>query len=183
MQLYWTSQPIFLYLSGKMAITVQNIEFITIRMHFFLWVTRSPMRKRACIKVVKWNFVCSPNGETCFYSRTSEQLVQPQVLLFGENNGWCPIPGENVLETFVVLRRACDIIVAMLVPKPRHLSWRRWYKGFVICLGWILITCSQIKARSPNARQNWNTEFLSFPKLTNASGQTGPALVGRPVWL
>ena len=39
--------------------------------------------------------ICSPHGKTRFYSRTFEQLVQPQILLLGEDNGWCSIPGED----------------------------------------------------------------------------------------
>ena len=72
---------------------------------------------------------------------------------------------------------AHDVIVAMLVPMPIHLSWQRWQKGFLICFGWILITCSQSKPRSPITCQNWNTESISSLELTNPSAQTGPALV------
>ena len=101
---------------------------------FFLWVTRL-LRYRTFIKVMKWNFVFSLRGETCPYSTTSKRLVQPQFLLFGENSGRCPTPGEDLLEAFTLLRRAHDVIVAFLVPMSIHLSWRRWHRGFLICFG------------------------------------------------
>ena len=73
-------------------------------LQFFLWVTRF-LRYRTFIKVMKWNFVFSLCGETCPYSTTSKRLVQPRVSLFGEKSGRCPIPGEDLLEAFAVLRR------------------------------------------------------------------------------
>ncbi len=50
-------------------------------------------------------FVCfSPTGKACFYSRASEQLVQFEILLLGQNNGRSPVSG-------MVLRQALIFII------------------------------------------------------------------------
>lgn len=63
--------------------------------------------------------ICSPHGKTCFYSRTFEQLVQPQVLLLGENNGWCSIPGEDNQGELVIFLSGLEMV------QERTDSW--WY--------------------------------------------------------
>jgi len=80
MQLYLTSQPISIYLQRKMAVTVQNIESITIRMHFCSLLPLS--RKLLCCPsewVNKCNIRIRALNELCrFRSDDPRSLTLPR---------------------------------------------------------------------------------------------------------
>ena len=61
------------------------------------------------IKCIFCIVICSPHGKTRFYSRTFEQLVQPQILLLGKNNGRCSIPGEDYERLLVTFLSGLEI--------------------------------------------------------------------------
>jgi len=69
--------------------------------------------------------ICSPHGKTRFYSRTSEQLVQSQILLPGENNGWCTIPGEDNQGMFVIIWSVLEMVQQMFqnLRKDHYIFW------------------------------------------------------------